>query len=133
MMPEIQSLFMGHPFIFTVPVSMYRFDIRYTGGIQGYDYYLNYGPATNVKSYTLPFVDIPGVTPAGATALTIFPQIQQNYVEDDYWTAHDISIQSTTDSPIQWTVGAFAYYQHYNQPYQVSDPSQPQLGHLLNP
>jgi iron complex outermembrane receptor protein len=108
------------------------FDIKYTGGIQGYDYALNYGPATNVKSYTLPFVDIPGVTPAGATALTIYPQIQQNYVEDDYWTSHDISFQSTTDSPIQWTLGAFAYYQHYNQPYQVSDPSQPQLGQPLN-
>jgi len=100
------------------------FDIKYTGGVQGYQYHLNYGPDTNVRSFTMPFV--PGVVP-GATPLVIYPLIQQNYEEDDYWTAHDLSIQSTTDSPLQWTVGAFAYYQHYNQPYQVSDPSQPQL------
>jgi len=108
------------------------FDIKYTGGIQGYNYHLAYGPATNVKSFTMPFEDIPGVTPAGASALTIYPQIQQTYEEDDYWTAHDLSFQSTTDSPFQWTVGGFGYYQHYNQPYQVSDPSQPQLANPLN-
>ena len=108
------------------------FDVKYTGGVQGYDYHLAYGPSTNVKSFTMPFEDIPGVTPAGATALTIYPQIQQTYEEDDYWTAHDLTFQSTTDSPLQWTAGAFGYYQHYNQPYQVSDPSQPQLANPLN-
>jgi iron complex outermembrane receptor protein len=106
------------------------FDIKYTGGVQGYQYHLNYGPDTNVRSFTLPFVA--GAVP-GATPLVIYPLIQQNYEEDDYWTAHDLSIQSTTDSPLQWTVGAFAYYQHYNQPYQVSDPSQPQLANPYFP
>jgi iron complex outermembrane receptor protein len=106
------------------------FDIKYTGGVQGYQYHLNYGPDTNVRSYTMPFV--PGVVP-GATPLVIYPLIQQNYEEDDYWTNHDISIQSTTDSPLQWTVGGFGYYQHYNQPYQVSDPSQPQLANPYFP
>jgi iron complex outermembrane recepter protein len=101
------------------------FDIKYTGGIQGYGYHLNYGPNSDVKSFTLP--SVPGVTP-----LTIFPLIQQSYEEDDYWTAHDLSFQSTTDSPLQWTAGAFGYYQHYNEPYQVSDPSQPQLAQPLN-
>jgi len=108
------------------------YDIKYTGGVQGYSYHLNYGPATDVRSFTMPFVDIPGVTPPGATPLVIYPLVQQNYEEDDYWTGHDLSIQSTTDSPFQWTAGAFAYYQHYRQPYQVSDPSQPQLGNPLN-
>jgi iron complex outermembrane receptor protein len=108
------------------------FDVKYTGGIQGYDYHLNYGPNTNVKSFTMPFEDIPGVTPAGATPLTITPLIEQSYEEDDYWTAHDLTFQSTTDSPLQWTAGGFAYYQHYNQPYQVSDPLQPQLASPLN-
>jgi iron complex outermembrane recepter protein len=108
------------------------FDVKYTGGIQGYDYHLNYGPNTNVKSFTLPFDDIPGITPAGASALTINPLIEQNYEEDDYWTAHDLSFQSTTDGRFQWTAGAFGYYQHYNQPYQVSDPLQPQLVDPLN-
>jgi iron complex outermembrane recepter protein len=101
------------------------FDIKYTGGIQGYDYHLSYGPSTNVKSFTLP--SVPGVTP-----LTINPLIEQTYEEDDYWTAHDLTFQSTTDSRLQWQAGAFGYYQHYNQPYQVSDPLQPQLVNPLN-
>jgi len=106
------------------------FDIKYTGGVQGYNYYLNDpgdGPGENsdVASYTLPFVAaIPG-----ASALTIFPQVQANYVEDDIWTAHDLTFQSTTDSPFQWTFGGFFFYQHYNQPYTVFDPNQPQLAH----
>jgi iron complex outermembrane receptor protein len=108
------------------------FDIKYTGGVQGYSYHLNYGSDTDVKSFTMPFEDIPGVTPPGATPLVINPQIQLNYEEDDYWTAHDLTFQSTTDSPLQWTAGGFAYYQHYNQPYQVSDPLQPQLASPLN-
>jgi iron complex outermembrane recepter protein len=59
--------------------------------------------------------------------LTIFPQIQANYVEDDWWTAHDVTFESTTDSPFQWTFGGFFFYQHYNQPYSVYDTNQPQL------
>jgi iron complex outermembrane receptor protein len=63
-----------------------NFDIKYTGGFQGYNYYLNDpgdGPGENsdVASFTLPTA-IPGVKP-----LTIFPQVQANYVEDDFWTA----------------------------------------------
>ncbi len=102
-----------------------NFDIKYNGGFQGYNYYLDDpsdGPSqdNNVKSFTLP--SLPGVTP-----LTIFPQIQANYVEDDFWTAHDLTFQSTTDSPFQWTAGGFFFYQQYNQPYTVFDANQPQL------
>jgi len=108
------------------------FDVKYTGGIQGYNYHLSYGPDTNVKSFTMPFEDVPGLTPPGASALVINPLIQQTYEEDDYWTFHDLTFQSTTDGPLQWTVGGSAYYQHYNQPYQVADPRQPQLASPLN-
>jgi iron complex outermembrane receptor protein len=105
------------------------FDIKYTGGIQGYDYYLNdpgdgSGENTNVESFTL--AAVPGVTP-----LTIFPKIQASYTEDDWWTAHDLTFQSTNDSPLQWQGGAFFYFQHYNQPYQVSDSLQPQLANPI--
>jgi iron complex outermembrane recepter protein len=104
-----------------------NFDIKYNGGFQGYNYYLNDpgdGPASdsNVASYTLPSLPIPGLVP-----LTIHPQIQANYVEDDFWTAHDITFQSTNDSPFQWTAGGFFFYQQYNQPYTVFDNNQPQL------
>jgi iron complex outermembrane recepter protein len=97
------------------------FDLKYTGGVQGYDYHLNYnGLDTNVSSFTL--AAVPGVTP-----LTINPLINSAYEEDDWWTGHDLTLQSTTDSPLQWTAGGFFYHQHYDQPYEVSDPLQPQL------
>jgi iron complex outermembrane receptor protein len=101
------------------------FDLKYNGGVQGYDYHLNYnGLDTNVSSFT--FAAAPGVTP-----LTINPLINSAYEEDDWWTGHDITLQSTTDSPLQWTAGAFFYHQHYDQPYEVSDPLQPQLANPL--
>ena len=105
------------------------FDVKYNGGFQGYNYYLNDpgdGPASdsNVLSWTYP-------TAGNGTALTIFPQVQANYVEDDFWTAHDITFQSTSDSPFQWTAGGFFFYQQYNQPYTVFDTNQPQLAHPL--
>jgi iron complex outermembrane receptor protein len=110
------------------------FDVKYTGGVQGYDYYLTYmGADTDVVSYTLPFQDIPGVTPPGATPLVIRPSIVANYIEDDYWTQHDLVFQSTTDGPFQWTAGGSYYWQHYNQPYQVSDAKQPQLANPYYP
>ncbi len=104
------------------------FDVKYNAGVQGYDYRLNYSAAdpsggSNVQSFTL--AARPGVTP-----LTINPAIDANYVEDDYWTAHDLTFESTTDSRLQWIGGAFFFYQHYNQPYSVSDNQQPQL---MNP
>jgi iron complex outermembrane receptor protein len=104
------------------------FDVKYTGGVQGYNYYLSDpgdGPAedNNVKSFTLPFINI-GI---GASPLVINPLLTANYVEDDWWTAHDLTFQSTSDSAFQWTAGAFFYYQHYNQPYDVADTQQPQL------
>jgi iron complex outermembrane recepter protein len=102
------------------------FDFRYTGGVQGYNYYLTDptdGPAENndVKSFTLLDV-VPGQTP-----LTIFPRVTANYVEDDWWTAHDFTLLSTTGDPLQWQGGLFYYFQHYNQPYDVADTAQPQL------
>ncbi|HEY3799718.1 MAG TPA: TonB-dependent receptor, partial [Caulobacteraceae bacterium] len=143
------------------------FDIKYTGGIQNYDYDLNYAASdTNVASFTLPgsvgnpavasfnniMANVGGsgpftgcatagnplcagvVLPAAQalpspSALVINPLINANYEEDDTWTAHDISFQSNTDAPFQWQVGAFYYWQYYNQPYLVTDPNQPQLTH----
>ncbi len=131
------------------------FDIKYNGGIQGYNYDLNYnGTDTGVKSFVLPgnaangtvglsnLIAFPGCaacgiggapvaasTPIAQGTLTINPLVHSNYIEDDWWTAHDLTFESTTDSPLQWAAGGFFYYQHYNQPYQVNDPAQSQLTH----
>ncbi len=135
------------------------FDIKYNGGIQGYNYDLNYdGTDTGISQFTLPgsstglnpFIvaglnaaAFPGCAhcsftggalPAAAalpaaSPLIINPLIHSNYIEDDWWTSHDITFESTTDAPLQWVAGALFYYQHYNQPYEVNDPGQPQLTH----
>jgi iron complex outermembrane receptor protein len=131
------------------------FDFKYNGGVQGYNYYLNYSATDdNVRSFTLPGNGVvggaldtlfgggafpgcatcslsggalPAATPVQVGALVINPVIAANYVEDDWWSAHDINFQSTTDSPLQWQFGGFFYFQHYNQPYEVQDGLQPQL------
>ncbi len=106
-----------------------NFDVKYNGGIQAIITISTIRatvPAqdSNVKSWT--YALSPAAAP-GTVPLTIFPQIQANYVEDDWWTAHDVTFESTTDSPFQWTFGGFFFYQHYNQPYSVYDTNQPQL------
>ena len=108
------------------------FDFKYVGGVQGYNYYLNDpgdGEAenTNVKSFTLAASPLAALIPGGVNPLVINPLIQANYVEDDYWTDHDFTLQSTGDGPLQWTGGLFYYFQHYNQPYQVTAVQQPQF------
>ena len=86
------------------------FDFKHSGGVQAYDYYLNdngdgFDSNTNIRSFTLLDV-VPGGTP-----LTVFPEVLANYVEDDWWTAHDFSLQSTSDSAFQWTGGIFYHFQ----------------------
>jgi iron complex outermembrane receptor protein len=85
------------------------------------------GPFPGCLNCSLAGGPLPAATPLTIGNVVVNPQIRANYVEDDWWTAHDLTFQSTNDSPLQWTVGGFGYYQHYNQPYRVYDNNQPQL------
>jgi len=139
-------------------------DIKYIGGIQGYDYKLNFDEVdTDVTSFTLPgsafgeqaaIVDnvfapptaaalgIPlGVAEAALTAalpapstLTVNPIDKVNFKENDWWTSHEISIQSTDASPFQYIVGFHYYYQQYSNPI-IFTANQPNLTNpiLLGP
>ena len=103
------------------------FELKYVGGYQGYDYTLNYSePDTNVTSFTMP-VAIPGVTP-----LTINPLVNLNYVQNDWWTSHEINLQSTDDSRLQWLGGVYFYTEHYTNPILATAPNQPQLAHPVS-
>jgi len=102
------------------------FELKYVGGFQGYDYGLNYSePDTDVLSYSLPALS-PGVTP-----LTINPLVNLNYQQDDWWTSHEIDLQSDDTGPLQWIGGVYFYSEHYTNPILATAPDQPQLAHPL--
>ncbi|HEX4198996.1 MAG TPA: TonB-dependent receptor [Caulobacteraceae bacterium] len=122
-------------------------DLKYTGGVQGYNYTLNYADVdSDVLSYTLPgsafgaqataLAGLGPLAPAFAglpapSTLTINPTDNINFVENDWWTSHEISLQSTDASPFQYIVGAQYYFQQYSQPSFVT-ANQPQLAHPLS-
>ncbi|MEJ0066369.1 MAG: TonB-dependent receptor [Caulobacteraceae bacterium] len=87
------------------------FELKYVGGYQGYDYDLNYSePDTAVGSYQMPVL-APGVTP-----LTINPLVNLNYQQNDWWTSHEIDLQSTDDSRLQWIAGVLLLQRALHQP-----------------
>jgi iron complex outermembrane receptor protein len=99
------------------------FDFKNIVGEQGYNYSLNFSePDTNVTSFTLP-----GTGPTNR--LVINPLVDLMYQEYDHWGSDEFSFQSTTDSPFQWTAGAFFYHQQYGNPISAAAPFQPQFGH----
>ena len=111
-------------------VFTYKFpdvEFKYVGGFQGYNYTLNYSePDTDVTSFQMPVL-APGVTP-----LTINPLVNLNYQQDDWWTSHEIDLQSDNDaSPLQWIGGLYYYSEHYTNPILATAPNQPQLAHPL--
>jgi iron complex outermembrane receptor protein len=129
-------------------------DLKYIGGYQQYDYNLNYStPDSAVSSYTLPGSTVPcgavvaafagtplsglncptafplagqGALPA-ASQLVINPLVDLHYQENDRWFSHELNLQSTNDSPFQWQIGGFYYFQHYSNPISTSAPDQPQM------
>jgi iron complex outermembrane recepter protein len=42
--------------------------------------------------------------------------------EDKNWQSHEIQIASTSDSDLQWIVGAYTYNENLYQPFQQKDP-----------
>jgi iron complex outermembrane receptor protein len=122
-------------------------DFRYIGGVQGYKYTLNYDePDTNITGFDLPGSTSPiGGNPASVvlplllgagtvfsttpTKLHIDPTANLTYIENDWWTHHEVALQSTSDSPLQWTAGLFYYYQHYSNPIFEQATNQPNFTH----
>jgi iron complex outermembrane recepter protein len=108
--------------------------VKYIGGYQQYDYTLNYSePDTDVTSFTLPLLTGTGVGLTGAGPLVVNPLVDLLYKEDDQWFSHELSFQSTSDSPLQWTAGAYYYQQHYTNPITATAPEQPQIAHPFEP
>jgi iron complex outermembrane receptor protein len=103
------------------------FDVKYiTGGVR-YHYILT-GPSGGnlvqgliapVTSYTLP------------GGLVINPQESFNYTEKNSFWSHEINILSTNNSPLQWLVGGYYFFQKYEQPVYTEDSMQPQWNQVF--
>jgi len=129
-------------------------DLKYIGGVQGYDYTLNLADdESNVIQYTLP--GSTGISPlagillppgtgnqqgaadfvlGGSTAglpapstLTINPNIHTLFIENNWWYSHELSLQSTDNSPFQYTIGGIYYFQQYSQNDTLTDRNQSNL------
>jgi len=111
--------------IFTYNFPDAHVELKYITGYQQYNYNLN-EPLydTDVLSFTMPLIYpvVPGATP-----LVVNTYGTTTYIEDDGWWSHELVLQSTGDSRLQWTAGAFYYQQHYWQPISENLPDQPQV------
>lgn len=130
-----------------------KFDVKYVGGIQEYNYDL-YGDtdATNVKSYQIPLAAgslcgnvgalfAAGLSTVNCAPLTVNANNGYHYFEYPEWYSNEINISSTTDGPVQWIVGGFDYQEKYTGTGSTADfylvgPSNlstPVLGAAPNP
>jgi len=126
-------------------------DLKYIGGVQGYDYTLELSDTeSGIRNFTLPgsafgiqggtvgllgAFGFPTVLWAGLPApstLTINPNVHTHFIENNWWHSHEVSIQSTTDSPFQYIIGALYYFQQYAQPDDIGVKGQANLQHPIN-
>ena len=130
-----------------------KFDVRYVGGLQEYKYDL-YGDtdATNVQSFQIPLTtgslcsNVGALYAAGRSTvdckpLTVNADNAYHYFEYPKWFSNEITISSTTDSPLQWIAGAYQYQEKYSGTGSTADfyllgqsnLSTPVLGAAANP
>jgi iron complex outermembrane receptor protein len=67
------------------------------------------------------------ITQFTAGATTFYPQESFDYQERNGFISHELNLVSTTDSPLQWIVGAYYFDQNYTQPVNTQEePAQKQ-------
>jgi iron complex outermembrane receptor protein len=114
------------------------FDVKYVGGYSQYHYNLHqglfYGDNSSITAYQVPInphgfcAGLNTALGAGACApLTVFPNQDFNYRENNAWFSHEVTFSSTNDSPLQWIAGVYFYDQHYHDQITISQPQQPQI------
>jgi iron complex outermembrane receptor protein len=104
-------------------VHMDGFDVKYIGGYQHYLYRLH-TDVDNSDRLPFPFAANP--------AVTIFPNVVNDYTEDNWWFSNEINIASSGDGPLSWIVGGYQYKEtrHY-EPINAKYPDQPQFRNPL--
>jgi len=118
------------------------FDVKYTGGFQSYKYDLNFGAVGggttsvpgNINSFQTCFNQDTGTNTCGAAgALTVIPDINYHYEENNQWFSHEITFASTGNGAFQWIGGLYYYDEHYSNPIVTTNPGQSQMTNPIYP
>jgi iron complex outermembrane receptor protein len=99
------------------------FDVKYTTGGTRYHYALT--RPTDVGVAPVSQFTLPG-------GLVIRPQEVYSYQEFEEWWSHELTFSSTSDGPLQWLAGLYAWNEHYRQPASTYLFGQAQLAAPLN-
>ncbi|MFC3069568.1 TonB-dependent receptor [Phenylobacterium soli] len=123
-----------------------KFDVKYLGSHENYDYDLTGDmDNTNVASYQIPLAPgsicgtlhgafAAGLSPQDCAPLTVNGNNTYYYFEHPTWTSHEINITSTTDSPLQWILGAYYFKEDYAATVPTANlatANSPQLQHPI--
>jgi iron complex outermembrane recepter protein len=105
------------------------FDIKYVGGHIWYAYHLyddqDDTPITSITYNSTSFgAPVPIGTP-GSASRTIFPAQTLDYHENRAFFSNELNFISTTDSPLQWIAGLYAYQENFKQPVRTFFPNEP--------
>jgi iron complex outermembrane receptor protein len=105
------------------------FDIKYLGGYVYYDYHLvgdqDGSPVTSVTYNSLSNGAPVAIGTPGSAARTIFPDLKLHYNENRAFFSNELNFISTTDDPIQWIAGLYAYQENFAQPVKTYFPNEP--------
>ena len=104
-------------------------DPKYTGGYQQYTYQTiqssqTFTQQTDVLSYEEPEVLNPTCAATGPKCLTIYPEQVTNYIQNDAWYSHEITLASTDHGPLQWIGGLYYYHEQFSNPVSTNMPMQ---------
>ncbi len=94
------------------------FDAKYTTG--GARYHFKLTRPLDDNAAPVARLTLPG-------GLVVLPQQLYSYQEREEWWSHELTFTSTTDGPVQWLGGVYAWNEHYQQPAVTYLPGQAQV------
>ncbi|MCC7269017.1 MAG: TonB-dependent receptor [Caulobacteraceae bacterium] len=118
---SIGSLSDHHRLHFDLTWDLDTVTVKYLGGYQQYTYDTgsdsDLTPRTGTQNIA---VDLDGAGPLpGFTATGVSTDARTFYQEKQSWFSNEINISSNSGGPLNWIVGAFQYYQEYDQPQGI--------------
>jgi iron complex outermembrane recepter protein len=96
------------------------FDIKYVGGYIFYRYHLT-GDQDNTPVRSITYRSAASLQPSatGTLTRTIFPDQTLDYNENRAFFSNELNFISTTDGPLQWITGLYAYQENFRQPIRT--------------